>query len=245
MTPPTLTIESALFLDFDGTLVDLADTPDEVRLQPELLPLLAALRSLLGGAVAVITGRRLQSIDPWLGSLSLTGSGLHGAQLRAPGAVSPDDPQLPCIAELHRHLEAHLGDDARLLIENKGAALALHYRLAAERAAECQTVLSALAHQYGLDVIVGHAVVEARQRGVNKGSGLNRLMTLPPFSGRRPVFIGDDRTDEDAILAAQALGGDGIRVGTQPSLARYRLADVAAVHRWLHASRGDLERAAA
>jgi trehalose 6-phosphate phosphatase len=93
-----------------------------------------------------------------------------------------------------------------------------------------------LAAAYGLDMITGHAVVEARPRGANKGAAVHRLDEAAPFAGRAPVFIGDDTTDEEAILVVQSLGGSGIRVGSTRSAARYRLADVADVHRWLRAS---------
>lgn len=243
--PPPLTADSALYLDFDGTLVELAPTPDAVRPPCGLPALLADLQRLLGGALALISGRRLESIDRYLRPLRLPGAGLHGAQLRRSGDGGAEDPRLPAPAPLLRALQAHFGDDPRVLIENKGAAVALHYRLAPERAAECEQRLRSLAHQHGLDVISGHAVVEARPVGIDKGVGLRRLAEMAPFAGRRPVFVGDDRTDEDAIAAAQSLGGCGVRVGAADTQAHYRLDDVAAVHRWLRHSRDALMRDAA
>lgn len=234
--PPPLGPDSALYLDFDGTLVDLAPTPDAVRPPPGLVALLTELYGLLGGALAIITGRRLESVDPFLAPLRLCGAGLHGAQMRlAPGQL--DEAAFPAeVGRLAGELRATYGNDERILVEDKGAAVALHFRLAPERSEECSALMRRLALAHGLDVVPGHSVIEARPRGINKGVGLHRLDETAPFSGRIPVFAGDDTTDEDAILVAQALGGSGVRVGSTDSAAHHRLADVAAVHRWLAAS---------
>lgn len=234
--PPLLSRRCALYLDFDGTLVDLAPTPDAVRPAEGLTALLADLHDLLGGALAIVTGRRLESVDQWLAPLRFSGVGLHGAQMRlAPGQID-DSGFPPALARLAAELRIAYAGDPRILVEDKGGAVALHYRLAPERAEECGALMRRLALPQGLAVITGHAVVEARPQGVNKGVGVHRLEQVAPFSGRTPVFIGDDATDEDAILAVQALDGAGIRVGSSDSAARHRLADVAAVHRWLRAS---------
>jgi trehalose 6-phosphate phosphatase len=234
--PPLLGLDSALYLDFDGTLVDLAPTPDAVRTAPGLVELLTELHGLLGGALAIVTGRRLESVDPFLAPLRLCGAGLHGAQMRlSPGQL--DEAAFPAeIGRLAAELRATYSGDSRILVEDKGAAVALHFRLAPERTEECSALMRRLALAHGLDVIAGHAVIEARPRGVNKGVGVHRLDEVTPFAGRAPVFAGDDTTDEDAIRVAQALDGIGIRVGSTHSAARHRLADVAAVHRWLKAS---------
>ena len=115
-----------------------------------------------------------------------------------------DDP--PEMRRLAAELATHFTRVPGVLIEDKGGAVALHYRLAPERADECQGLMRRLAAAYGLDTIMGHCVIEARPTGINKGLGLHRLSETPPFSGRVPIFVGDDTTDEDAILAAQALG---------------------------------------
>lgn len=241
--PPLLAADSALYLDFDGTLVDLAPTPDTVRPAAGLTGVLASLHELLGGAVAIVTGRRLDTVDAYLAPLRFSGAGLHGAQLRL-SAAHQHSAEVPAeVAQLAADLLAAYRDDPRILVEDKGGAVALHFRLAPERAAECSALMHRLALDHGLDVISGHAVVEARRPGVNKGVGLRSLAEVEPFSGRVPVFVGDDTTDEDAIRVAQALGGSGIRVGGGASIARHRLADVAAVHRWLRASVARLEAA--
>ncbi|MDB5969114.1 MAG: otsB [Hydrocarboniphaga sp.] len=234
--PPLLSRDSALYLDFDGTLVDLAPTPDSVRPAEGLVELLGSLQQLLAGAVAIVTGRRLESVDRWLAPLRFCGAGLHGAQMRLARDQADTSEFPPEIGRLAAELRAIYANDPRILVEDKGGTVALHYRLAPERAPECAALMRRLALAHGLDVITGHAVVEARPRGVNKGLGVHRLAEAAPFAGRSPVFVGDDTTDEDAILVAQALAGIGIRVGATHSAARYRLADVAAVHRWLRAS---------
>ena len=234
--PPLLSADCALYLDFDGTLVELAPTPDALRPEPGLVALLSDLQELLDGAVAVVSGRRLESIDRWLAPLRLRGAGLHGAQLRLQPEQPDDAAATAEVARLVAELHAHYVSDPRILVEDKLGTVALHFRLAPERAEECSALMRRLAAAHGLDVVSGHAVIEARPRGVNKGAGLHRLDEVAPFAGRRPVFAGDDVTDEDAIRVAQALGGVGVRVGSGASAARYRLADVAAVHHWLQAS---------
>ncbi|WP_428309462.1 trehalose-phosphatase [Hydrocarboniphaga sp.] len=242
--PPLLSRDSALYLDFDGTLVDLAPTPDALSPAPGLMALLTELQGLLGGALAIITGRRLESVDRWLAPLQLCGAGLHGAQMRLKPDQLAEAGSIAEVARLVAELRATYGGDSRILVEDKVGTVALHFRLAPERSEECSALMRRLAAAHGLDVVNGHAVIEARPRGINKGVGLHRLDEVRPFAGRRPVFAGDDTTDEDAILVAQALGGVGIRVGDGHSAACHRLADVAAVHRWLQASVDHLRAAA-
>jgi trehalose 6-phosphate phosphatase len=239
--PPPLSRDAALYLDFDGTLVDLAPTPDTIRPSAELVPLLQSLHRLLGGALAIVTGRRLESVDEWLAPLRFSGAGLHGAQIRF-AAGQPIVGDFPAeVARLADELRARYHADSGILVEDKGGAVALHYRLAPQCGDECSATMRRLAAAYGLDVIAGNAVVEARPRGVNKGAAVHRLDEATPFAGRVPVFVGDDTTDEEAILVVQSLGGSGVRVGATRSAARYRLADVAAVHRWLQAGVAQLQ----
>jgi len=234
--PPLLEVSAALYLDFDGTLADIALHPDRVVVREQLPALLTALYARLGGAVAVITGRQLADVDAMLAPMRLPGAGLHGAEIRHEGTRLIRMPAPPALAALAAALRERFGADPRLLIEHKGAAIALHFRLAPERAAECVDAMRALAGPGGLDVIAGNRVVEARPRGVDKGLALRALAARPPFAARPPVFVGDDVTDEDGFLAAAALGGHGIRVGPGESAARYRILEVTEVHAWLKAS---------
>lgn len=241
--PPLLSATAALFLDFDGTLADIALHPDEVVVSEPLPQLLLALREQLAGAVAVVTGRRLAAVDAMLAPALLAGSGLHGAELRAESGGEPRlDADPGGGGPLARALAARFADDPRIYVEDKGAGVSLHYRRAPERAHECAAAMQELAPKDRFDVTAGHMVVEARPRGADKGSALAALARLPPFAGRAPVFVGDDATDEDAFRAAERLGGYGVKVGPGPTAARYRIAEVGRVHEWLHESLAALGR---
>lgn len=234
--PPLLPGHAALYLDFDGTLAELAQSPDHVVVNESLPPLLEALAGELDGALAILTGRRLTAVDALIAPVALAGAGLHGAELRPQPGVTIFRGEPAVAAPLVRALRERFGDDPRLIVEDKGIAVALHFRRAPARAAECREAMRALAPPGRFDVIDGSEVVEARPRGADKGSALRALSELAPFAGRLPVCVGDDRTDEDGIAAAQALSGFGVKVGGDASAARYRLDTVADVHRWLRAS---------
>jgi trehalose 6-phosphate phosphatase len=228
--PPALS--DALFLDFDGTLVELAERPHLVKIPAELPGLLACAAAALDEALAIISGRRLASIDPLLAPMRFSGAGLHGAELRLdPRQSAP--PLQPMMEQAAAWLAARLDGNQALWIEDKGMALALHYRGAPQARALAQEMLQQAVDGLDVDIISGHDVFEARPRGANKGEALRALMACAPFAGRRPVYVGDDTTDEDGIAAAQALGGIGVKVGTGASAARYRLENPAAVRAWL------------
>ena len=232
MRPPFPSPADALFLDFDGTLVELAERPSLVRVAPELPALLACASAAVGEALAIVSGRRLASIDALLAPMRFSGAGLHGAELRTdPREAAP--PPASLLDGAAQWLAARLEDEPGLWLEDKGAALALHYRGAADRAPQAERLLRTAVQGLEVELISGKEVFEARPRGVNKGAALRALMGQPPFAGRRPVYVGDDSTDEDGIAAAQALGGIGIKVGDSPSTARCRLDDPAAVRAWL------------
>ena len=235
--PPLLSERHALFLDFDGTLVELAARPDRVVVDEELPGTLDLLADRLGGAVAIITGRWLADVDGLLASVALPGAGLHGAEVRDHAGATVQVRAVGGIADLARALRERFAADPRVLVEDKGAAVALHFREAPERAGECREALRALATEWpGLEVVPGKMVVEARAIGADKGGALRRLCAAPPFAGRVPVFVGDDVTDEDGFAAAAAAGGFGVKVGDGPTRGHYRCAGVADVHAWLHAS---------
>lgn len=242
VVPPLLTARDALYLDFDGTLTDIAPRPDAVVIARDLPGLLGSLRERLGGAVAIITGRRLDDIDTWLSPLRLAGAGLHGAELRRAPDADSSEHRVPAVAAIAKALMQRFGDDRRLLIENKGASVALHFRAAPECAQDCAAAMTELASAHGLAVLPGKMVVEARPPGIDKGKALRSLAAHAPFSRRRPVFVGDDLTDEAGFAAVQSAGGVGVKVGDGASGARYRCSDVAAVHAWLRASAEELQR---
>jgi trehalose 6-phosphate phosphatase len=238
--PPSPNCRDALFLDFDGTLVELAERPSLVRVAPELPALLACASASVGEALAIVSGRRLASIDALLAPMRFSGAGLHGAELRSDPrqAAPPLDPALTATAQW---LAARIEDHPGLWLEDKGAALALHYREPGPQAAAAERLLREAVAGLEVEVIAGRLVFEARPRGADKGAALRALMQSPPFAGRRPVYVGDDLTDEDGIAAAQSLGGFGIKVGHGPSRADARLENPAAVLDWL--SRISLDRA--
>lgn len=241
--PPLLSGMAALYLDFDGTLADIAPHPDEVVVSEPLPQLLLALRERLAGAVAVVTGRRLAAVDAMIAPARLAGSGLHGAEFRADGASAAQTSADPAGAgPLARALRDRFADDPRIYVEDKGAAVSLHYRRAPEREQECREAMRTLAPPGRFDLTEGSRVVEARPRGADKGAALAELARRPPFAGRRPVFVGDDVTDEDGFRAAERMGGYGVKVGPGATAARYRIAEVGRVHDWLRESLAALDR---
>ncbi len=231
--PFALSDGDALFLDFDGTLVEIADHPELVRPPQDLAELLQACAERLDGALAIISGRRLQDIDAFLQPLKLPGAGLHGAELRSTADAALELAEHANLAAAAAAVRAELGDLAGLLIENKGAALAVHYRHCPHAAAQVERALRRAVEQEPVEIVAGKFVFEARPRGIDKGSAVRRLMQVAPFAGRRPIFVGDDVTDEDGIAAVQSLDGFGIKVGGGSSAARHRLQGPAAVADWL------------
>lgn len=225
----------SLFLDFDGTLVDFAATPDDVQPDPALRGLLERLQRRLDGAVAIITGRRIASIDGLLAPLRLAAAGLQGLERRSPDGRSerPATPAAwlePMRARLAAHVDAHPG----LLLEDKEFSLALHYRAAPQHAAATRELLHAMQAGWPADarLLEGQCVFELRPGQLDKGTALDRFMSEPPFAGRRPIYLGDDDADLPAMQAAQRHGGMAIAVGLRLA-AVHRLQDPRAVRGWL------------
>ncbi len=230
---PLLTGRTALFLDFDGTLVDLAGTPDSVVVGPRLVPLLSDLSKLLDGALAIVTGREIASIDYYLAPLKLPLGAEHGSQWRlASGLVESIAP--PDIRVAVETAEALNAKYPELILERKYTSISLHYRLAPELESMC---IEAMDHAAigvpNVTVMRGKAVVEVKSSLTDKGHVIERLMNTPPFIGRVPVFAGDDLTDESAIDKVQTLGGIAVKVGQSPSSAQHRCATPEALIEWL------------
>lgn len=227
---------SALFLDFDGTMVDIAPDPLAVHVPAPLLAVLRDLRGLLGGAVAVISGRPIEQLDAFLEPLRLPAAGVHGAERRTANGelVLQDTHPLHRVERAaHALAKRHPG----LLVESKRGSLALHYRQAPELEGESIRVMQeAVDHSPGLTLLRGKMVVEAKPGGASKGRAIEEFLREPPFAGRAPVFIGDDRTDEAGFDTVQRLGGVGIKVGAGDSVAARRLPDPAALRRELEAA---------
>lgn len=205
----------ALFLDIDGTLLDLAETPDSIVVPPQLPFDLSALSQRLGGALALVTGRSLSFVDPLFSPFHFPVAGLHGAERRdAAGHVA----HVPIPLEFQEMKRAMALEGERfpgVLIEDKGAAVAAHYRLAPE----CQADVEAMMRRYFAQVGPGWAmqrgkmVIEIRPARADKGQAVEAFLTEAPFRGRRPLAIGDDVTDETMFHAVNRVGGQSLRVG--------------------------------
>lgn len=226
----------ALFLDFDGTLVDLAEQPEAVVVPPALVKTLQALHGYLGGAIAVISGRPIEQIDAFLSPLKLPVAGVHGAERRAADGEVTLQATHP-LDEVQRAAERLAHEHPALRVEPKRGSLALHYRQAPELESLClDTMRAAVENSPGLTLLRGKMVVEAKPGGASKGVAIDAFMHEPPFAGRQPVFFGDDFTDEVGFTVVQRLGGMGVKVGMGPSAAWHRVQSPAAL-------RGELAQA--
>jgi len=239
LAPPPLDLlhRSSLFLDFDGTLVEIAARPDAVIVEEYVHRLIGRLCEKLEGRVAVISGRSVENIRHLLGAPTLAIGGSHGLELQWPDgrsstAVSAKTPHV-----LPRRLEALKERHPALLIEQKPFGVAIHYRLAPEAEHECRTLAASLAREFDLLVQPGKMVVELKSAAADKGSTVDALMAEPPMMGTRPIFVGDDETDEAGFMAAKRKGGAGILVGAaRPTSAAYRVASVDEALKWLTAA---------
>lgn len=237
LDPPALApAETALFLDIDGTLIEIASTPSAVRVDQALLSLVGQMHAATGGALALISGRRIADIDALFPGRRLAVAGQHGIERRDAAG------RLHCHAVPQRELEqlrgalsvlaqAHRG----VLFEDKGATLAVHYRAVPQAAPELKVAIETLLAPFGDDFRIqpGKMVLEVKPAGKDKGTAVEEFMQEPPFAGRTPAFLGDDVTDEYGFAAVNAAGGCSIKVGAGDSAARWRLADVCAVREWL------------
>jgi len=226
---------SSLFLDLDGTLLELIDQPDKVVADAQLRDLLGRLTDRLDGRLAIVSGRSIAQMDAILGPIAhnVAISGSHGSEHRWQGvAAHPVRPRtLDEAAERFRDFaDAHAG----VLVEDKSFGVALHYRMAPSIEADAQALAMALAETLDLKFQPGKMMAELRLPGGDKGKAVHSLMARAPMAGTLPYFIGDDDTDEPGFVAAQMLGGAGILVGNRtPTAAIYALPDPAAVGDWL------------
>jgi trehalose 6-phosphate phosphatase len=219
----------ALFLDFDGTLVDIASHPQAVVVPPGLPGTLARLKDLLTGAMAVVSGRPIKEIDRFLAPLILTVAGVHGAERRrANGTLAWQD--VGSMDTVEAAARALAREYPALVVEAKRGSVALHYRQAPQLQALCLATLQAAVEQLpDLTLLCGKMVVEAKPSCASKSQAIEAFLKEPPFAGRIPVFVGDDLTDESGFASVQQLGGIGVKVGEGPTVARERVASPGAM----------------
>lgn len=216
MTPPDLDRTVALFLDVDGTLVEIAATPEAVVVAPNLPMLLMDLHRHLNGAVAIVSGRPLSQIDALLHPFTGSAAGEHGVAIRySDGTLEEAPPGMAVPDEWREALAATAARWPGVRLEPKPHGVTVHYRLAPERGNEVWRVVRALVpdDHPRFRLLPAREAVEIGLRAASKGQAVERLMKQAAFQGRKPVYVGDDFTDEAGISAAKELGGIGLRVG--------------------------------
>jgi trehalose 6-phosphate phosphatase len=225
----------ALFADLDGTLAPIEATPQAVGPNASRRTLIDALLRALDGRFAVVSGRGLSDIDRVLENRVPSVAAVHGLVRRdAGGALLVTAVEEAALAGVVQSVRTFAANHAGLVVEDKGSAVALHYRQAPAYEAACRLLAQQLAANHALQVQEGDMVVELRSPGPDKGGAIDAFMSEPPFAGYTPVFLGDDFTDESGFKAVQTLGGFGVIVGDRrPTAARFALADVAAARKWL------------
>jgi trehalose 6-phosphate phosphatase len=233
LPPPSL--EWCLFLDVDGTLIELTDSPLETFADSDLKSLLSSVAERLGGAVALVSGRSIHYLDALFAPLRLPSAGLHGVERRkASGALhgaSFVDTQLSqARTAVNDLVAAHPGTS----VEDKGRTIAVHFRMAPQAETAIRQSLAAIAKPLGSNYHIqdGNMVLEIKPRGFTKATAIKAFMKEPPFSGRKPVFVGDDLTDQDGFRLVEDQGGISIAVGERVH-GQFRLENAFAVRDWL------------
>lgn len=226
-----------MFLDFDGTLVDIVQRPDLVRIPAGLAETLMAVHGRLGGALALITGRTIADLDQLLTPVRLPTAGVHGLEYRDNSGIMYADSPATIPEHVRNRLIALATTAPGLILEDKGVSLAMHYRQVPDKEAMIRDELAAICAELGRDFVLqdGKMVIELRPGNATKGTAVRKFLSEPPFAGRRPIFIGDDVTDEDAFRVVNEMDGYSIIVGAidDCSSARFALPDVSAVQSWI------------
>ncbi|MGH6986224.1 MAG: trehalose-phosphatase [Caulobacteraceae bacterium] len=226
----------ALFADLDGTLAPIEETPDQVGPDRRRRRLLDDLAAALEGRLAILSGRSLADLDRVLEGRVTALAAVHGLVRRQADGKVMGGAGGESVRRAARDFAAYARDDPRLLVEDKGLAVALHFRRAPDAAAPCLAEAREVAERTGLILQEGDQVVEVRRAGPDKGEALAAFMAEAPFAGHQPVFLGDDLTDEAGFRAASRLGGFGVVVGARrPTAAAHALADITAAAAWLAA----------
>jgi trehalose 6-phosphate phosphatase len=227
----------ALFLDVDGTLLEIASTPDAVKVPAALRNTLQLAAARENGALALVSGRCLRELDSLFAPCLFPAAGQHGLERRdAQGRLTRPNVEIELLQPIRAVLTEMQMKHPGLLLEDKGTALAMHYRLAPKCEVQVRKVMMDLAAPLAGQFILrpGKYVFEIAPTGCSKRTAIEAFMAEPPFINRTPVFVGDDLTDEDGFEAVNAVGGYSIRVGTNVgSVARYHFSSVSAVVAWL------------
>ncbi|HWG30809.1 MAG TPA: trehalose-phosphatase [Steroidobacteraceae bacterium] len=243
LDPPPNLSAAALFVDVDGTLLEIAPTPHAVRVEPELTALLRSLLLATSGALALVSGRSIAELDALFLPLTLPAAGLHGFERR--GASGSYEcrrlPPAPALEQARRALLELADQHPGLLVEDKRFSLAMHYRRAPHLGSVVVRAMTDIAAgvRPEFELQMGKMVAELRPAGSTKGAAVAEFMTEHPYRGRLPIYIGDDLTDESAFEWVNGVGGLSIAVNVSgATAARERLPDVTAVRAWLAQARG-------
>jgi len=237
MAPPSVHSQHCcVFLDFDGTLVDIVERPTDVVVNQGLTDLLMRLQANLDTRLAIVSGRSIAQLEGFFGTaadgFALVGS--HGGEIRLAGQVVTSPSRPDALDEAEGLFRKAFDDNRNIVIEVKTLGVAIHYRLEPLMEGTATSMAAEFAKQNGLELQRGKMMVELRTPGHDKGTAINALLSGAPFDGYPPIFIGDDLTDEPGFEVCAANGGFGILVGPpRETAARYRLDNVAAVHEWL------------
>ena len=227
----------AFLLDIDGTLLDLALTPHDVQVPSSLRRTLAKLQERTDGAVALVSGRSLSDIDLIFAPLKLSAVGGHGAEIRVTPGSKPNGTRSPFLDKKTRSRLIEVAEvDEGVIMEDKGYSVALHYRLAPDKRRAIEDAVATICGELpagAVEILPGKAVIEIKKGGFNKGTALRHLMAHVPFAGRRPIFIGDDVTDEAAFAVVPEFDGIAISVGRMVPGVSQRFETPGDVRRWL------------
>jgi len=239
LRPPPLTLlnGASLFLDFDGTLVEIVGRPDDVAVDDRLSRLMERLAQRTEGRLAIVSGRSVSQIQQLFAKRPFAVSGSHGLEMSWPDGRTEAPARPPgleaMIAEMQQLKALHPG----IVVEEKPFGVGLHFRQAPQAAGACEALAIRLARESGLSLQPGKMVFEIRLAGANKGSAIEAFLNTSEMAGTIPIFLGDDETDEAGFVVAAERGGAGILVGPErPTAARYRLNDVTATRDWLEAA---------
>jgi len=233
---PQPRLDWAYFFDVDGTLADIEEIPEDVRIRSRVRATIDGLYDATGGAVALVSGRTVVDIDRLYPDSRMPLSGQHGVEWRNAKGL-PVTPERD--VRLLDHARAAIADAVArtpgLMLQDKGYSLALHYRQAPQLAAYAHHLMRTMQAKLGDDfaVLRGKRIVELKPALINKGTAVIQLMTMPAFAGRTPVFVGDDVTDEHGFAAVNELNGISVKIGAGPTVANWRLRDITELMTWL------------